>query len=120
MITPKVRKPELSILYATRRLVLIYISTKYHQSISKGIQVIERKRSFTPTPTLTLTPTPTASVPKTICPPHTSGGRMGHKKKTKKKKKKKNVKWVSSAEIAQRVLKAKYHAYCTRQFVTLH
>ena len=29
---PKVRKAELSFLYATRRLVLFYISTKYHKS----------------------------------------------------------------------------------------
>ena len=47
MITPKVRKPELSILYATCHLVLIYISTNYHQNIPKGIQVTERTRSFT-------------------------------------------------------------------------
>ena len=47
-ITSKVRKPELSILYATRQLVLIYISSKYHQNIPKGIQVTctERTRSF--------------------------------------------------------------------------
>ena len=50
VITPKVRQPELSILYVTCRLVLIYISTKYHQNILKGIQVTERTRSFTPTP----------------------------------------------------------------------
>ena len=66
VITPKVRKPQLSILYATRHLVLIYISTKYHQNISKGIQLTERTRSFTPTPTLK--PMPTGSVPKTM--PH--------------------------------------------------
>ena len=46
MITPKVRKPELSILYVTRHLVLIYISTKYHQHIPKGIQVTERTRNL--------------------------------------------------------------------------
>ena len=34
-ITPKVRKSELSFLYATRYLVLFYISTKYHKN-SKG------------------------------------------------------------------------------------
>ena len=61
-ITPKVRKAELSILYATRLLVLIYISTKYHQNIQKSIQVIEWTRSFMPMPT--------GSVQKTICPPH--------------------------------------------------
>ena len=41
-ITPKVRKPELSFLYATCHLVLFYISTKYHQNILKGICVTER------------------------------------------------------------------------------
>ena len=56
----KVRKAKLSFLYATRRLVLFYISTKYHHDIPKDIQVTERTRSFTPTPT------PTRSVPKTI------------------------------------------------------
>ena len=44
MITPKVRKPELSILYVTCHLVLIYISTKNHQNIPKGIQVTEQTR----------------------------------------------------------------------------
>ena len=39
---PKVRNPELSFLYATRRLVLFYISTKYHQNIPKGLRVTER------------------------------------------------------------------------------
>ena len=33
---PKVRKAEL-FLYTTRRLILLYISTKYHQNIQKGI-----------------------------------------------------------------------------------
>ena len=32
-ITPKVRKPELSFWYVTRRLVQFYISTKYHKNI---------------------------------------------------------------------------------------
>ena len=41
-ITPKVGKPELSFLYMTRRLVLFYISTKYHQNILKSIQVTEQ------------------------------------------------------------------------------
>ena len=31
-ITPKVRKAELSFLYMTHRLVLFYVSTKYHQN----------------------------------------------------------------------------------------
>ena len=30
-----IRKPELSCLYATRRLVLFYISTKYHKNIQR-------------------------------------------------------------------------------------
>ena len=75
VITPKV-KPELSILYATHHLVLIYISTKYHQNIPKGIQVTERTRSFT------LTLMPTGSVPKTICPhpsPLVGGGHNNSK-----------------------------------------
>ena len=46
VITPKVRKPELSILYASRHLILIYISTKYHQFIPKGIRVTERTRNL--------------------------------------------------------------------------
>ena len=58
----KSKKGRLSFLYVTCRLVLLYISTKYHQNIPKGIQVIEQTRSFTPTPT--------GSIPKTICPPH--------------------------------------------------
>ena len=36
-ITPKVRKAELSFLYATRLLVLFYISTKYHKNIPKDL-----------------------------------------------------------------------------------
>ena len=61
-ITAKVRKTELSFLYKTLHLILFYISTKYHQTISKGIQVIEHRRRFMQTPMLT------GSVPKTICP----------------------------------------------------
>ena len=71
MITPKVRKAELSFLYMTRRLVLFYIVTMYHQNIPKVIQVTERTRS------LTLTLTPTGSVPKnnmSTLPPFGSGG----------------------------------------------
>ena len=40
-ITPKARKPELSFVYATCRLVLFYISTKYHKDIPKGIRFTE-------------------------------------------------------------------------------
>ena len=46
MITPKVRKAELSFLYATCCLVLFYISTKYHRNIPKGIRVTERTRNL--------------------------------------------------------------------------
>ena len=42
---PKVRKAELSFLYATRRLILFYITAKYHQNIPKGIPVIEQTRN---------------------------------------------------------------------------
>ena len=66
-ITPKVKKPELSFLYTTCRLVLFYISTKYQQNIPKGIQVTKWTRRFMLT--LTPMPTPTGSVSKTICPP---------------------------------------------------
>ena len=38
---PKISKAELSFLYKTRRLILFYISTKYHQNIPKGIRVTE-------------------------------------------------------------------------------
>ena len=37
--TPKVRKPELSFLYATGCLVLLYISTQYHQNIPKVFEL---------------------------------------------------------------------------------
>ena len=40
-ITPKVRKQEFSFLYATCQLIL-FISTKYHQNILKGMHVTER------------------------------------------------------------------------------
>ena len=43
---PKVRKAELSFLYATCRLVLFYISAKYHQNIPKGIQITERTQNL--------------------------------------------------------------------------
>ena len=42
---PKVRKAELSFLYATGRLDLFYISTKYHQNIPKSI-IRVKKLSF--------------------------------------------------------------------------
>ena len=43
---PKVRKAELSFLYATRSLVLFYSSAKYHQNIPKGILVTERTQNL--------------------------------------------------------------------------
>ena len=43
-ITQKVQKEELPFLYATHRLDQFYITVKYHDYISKGIQVIERTR----------------------------------------------------------------------------
>ena len=43
-ITQKVRKHELSFLYATYRHDLFYITVKYHQNILNGIQVIEWTR----------------------------------------------------------------------------
>ena len=43
---PKVRKAELSFLYMTHRLVLFYISTKYHRNISNGIPVTEQTRNL--------------------------------------------------------------------------
>ena len=39
---PKVRKAELSFLYATRRLVLFYISTKYHKNIQRVFDLQSR------------------------------------------------------------------------------
>ena len=45
-IMPNVRKPELYFLYVTCPLVLFYISSKYHQNISKGFWVTERTRTL--------------------------------------------------------------------------
>ena len=45
-IAPKVRKPELSFLYATRHLILFYISAKHHRNILKGIPVTEQTRNL--------------------------------------------------------------------------
>ena len=44
-IIQKVIKQELSSLYATHRHDLFYITVKYHQNISNGIQVIELTRN---------------------------------------------------------------------------
>ena len=41
----KARKPKVSLLYATRHLVLFYISTRYHKNIPKGIRLTERTRN---------------------------------------------------------------------------
>ena len=43
---PKVRMAELSFLYMTHRLVLFYISAKYHRNIPKGIPVKEQTRNL--------------------------------------------------------------------------
>ena len=43
---PKVRKAELSFLYKTCRLVLFYISVKYHRNIPKGIPETEQMRNL--------------------------------------------------------------------------
>ena len=43
-ITQKVLKGELSILYATHRHDLFYITVEYHNYIPNGFQVIERTR----------------------------------------------------------------------------
>ena len=53
---PKVIKAELSFLFATRRLALLYISTKYHQNIPKGIRVTERTRNLFQTKQRDVTP----------------------------------------------------------------
>ena len=50
----KVRKPELSFLYATPYLIVFYISTKYHQNILKGIPVTEQTRNLYQTKEITL------------------------------------------------------------------
>ena len=46
VITPKVRKPEMSFLYTTSFLLLFYISTKYHQIIPKGFWVTADTKSI--------------------------------------------------------------------------
>ena len=46
-ITPEIRKPELSFLYATCRLILFYISTNYHKTILRTIRLTERIRNIT-------------------------------------------------------------------------
>ena len=45
-ITPKVRKAELLFLYATRRLVLFYISTKYHKNTKGSLTYRADTKSF--------------------------------------------------------------------------
>ena len=55
-ITPKVRKAEFSFLYATRHLVLFYISAKYHHNIPKGILVTEQTRNLFQTKQREITP----------------------------------------------------------------
>ena len=43
---PKVRKAELSFLYATRRLILFSISIKYHQNIFEGYSSYRADKKF--------------------------------------------------------------------------
>ena len=54
--TQKERKAELSFLYATRCLVLFYISAKYHRTIPKGIPVTEQTRNLFQTKQRKITP----------------------------------------------------------------
>ena len=53
---PKVRKAELSFLYVTHRLILFYISAKYHLNISKGNPVTEQTRNLFQTKQREITP----------------------------------------------------------------
>ena len=53
---PKVKKAELSFLYAIRCLVLFYISAKYHGNIPKGIPVTEQTRNLFQTKQREVTP----------------------------------------------------------------
>ena len=55
-MTPKISKAELSFLYATRRLVLFYISLMYHRNISKGIPITEQKINLFQTKQREITP----------------------------------------------------------------
>ena len=73
--TPIVRQPELSILYATRRLVLIYTFTKYHQifqrvfKLQSGQEVLRRRwRQCQRDPSQKQYPPPLPPLP----PPHSS------------------------------------------------
>ena len=40
----KIHKMELWFLFSAHRLMVLYISTKFHKNISKGFKVIERTR----------------------------------------------------------------------------
>ena len=53
---PKVRKAEMSFLYATCCLILFYISAKYHRNIPKGIPVTEQTRNLFQTKQREITP----------------------------------------------------------------
>ena len=55
-ITPKVRKPELSFLYATHCLVLFYISTKHNKNNPTGSGVIQCIQNQTQTQEGQITP----------------------------------------------------------------
>ena len=43
-ITTKLYRKELRFLYSARRLMMLYISMKFHENILNGFQVIERTR----------------------------------------------------------------------------
>ena len=41
-ITPKMSKKELRFLWSARRLMMLYISVKFHENIVNGFQVMKR------------------------------------------------------------------------------
>ena len=45
IITTKLYRQELRFLCSARRLMMLYISLKFHENIMKGFQVIERTRN---------------------------------------------------------------------------
>ena len=55
-ITPKVRKVELSFLYATDRLVMFYSFDMYHRNIPTGIPVTVQTRNIFQTKQREITP----------------------------------------------------------------
>ena len=45
-ITTNMYRQELRCLYSARRLMILYISMKFHNNILNGFQVIERTRNY--------------------------------------------------------------------------